>query len=84
GGIEARKRDVQVAMNQLTAATAGVTAGNPMGRFSASITGSTTPGIRPGSGMVIENINVSAAPGERAEESLPRSLRRLAFVSGMA
>ena len=84
GGIESRKRDVQVAMNQLTAATAGVTAGNPMGRFSASITGATTPGVRPGSGMVIENINVTAAPGERAEESLPRSLRRLAFVSGMA
>lgn len=84
GGIESRKRDVQVAMNQLTAAAAGVTAGNPMGRFSASITGATTAGIRPGSGMVIENINVTAAPGERAEESLPRSLRRLAFVSGMA
>jgi phage-related protein len=83
GGIDSRKRDVQVAMGQLTAATAGVTAGNPMGRFGTGAFGATTAAARPGAGMVIENLNVSSAPGERAEESLPRALRRLAFVSGM-
>ena len=83
GGIDSRKRDVQVAMGQLTAATAGITSGNPMGRFGTGAFGATTAAARPGAGMVIENLNVSSAPGERAEESLPRALRRLAFVSGM-
>lgn len=83
GGIEARKRNVEVAMNQLTAATAGITSGNPIGRFSGTFGTTTAAGARGGSGMVIENLNVNAAPGERAEESLPRALRRLAFVSGM-
>ena len=82
GGIDARKRDVQVAMGQLTAATAGITTGNPLGSMMAPRIGTTT-GIRPAGGLVIENLNVSAAPGERADESLPRALRRLAFVSGM-
>ena len=82
-GIDARKRDVQVAMGQLTAATAGITTGNPLGAMTAPRIGTTTTGIRPAGGLVIENLNVSAAPGERADESLPRALRRLAFVSGM-
>jgi TP901 family phage tail tape measure protein len=33
--------------------------------------------------LVIENVNVTAAPGERAETSVPRSLRRMAWVSGL-
>ena len=33
--------------------------------------------------LVIQNLNVSASPGERAESSVPRSLRRLAWVSGL-
>lgn len=82
-GIDARKRDVQVAMGQLTAATAGITTGNPLGAMTAPRIGTATTGIRPASGLVIENLTVSAAPGERADESLPRALRRLAFVSGM-
>jgi phage-related protein len=82
-GIDSRKRHVEVAMGQLTAATAGITSGNPMGRFGTGTFGATAAAARPGAGMVIENLNVSSAPGERAEESLPRALRRLAFVSGM-
>ena len=34
-------------------------------------------------GFTIGNINVVSAPGERAEDSIPRSLRRMAFVAGM-
>jgi hypothetical protein len=36
-----------------------------------------------GRSLVIQNLNVNAAPGERAESSVPRSLRRLAWVSGL-
>ena len=36
-----------------------------------------------GSGVTIGTLNVTSAPGERAEESVPRSLRRLAFVAGL-
>lgn len=34
------------------------------------------------SGMHIENINVTTVAGERAEESIPRALRRMAFLAG--
>ena len=37
-----------------------------------------------GSGVSIGTLNVTSAPGERAEESVPRSLRRLAFVAGLS
>jgi hypothetical protein len=37
-----------------------------------------------GSGVTIGTLNVTSAPGERAEESVPRSLRRLAFVAGLS
>jgi len=38
-----------------------------------------------GGGLVINGgITVTAAPAERAEESLPRALRRAAFLAGMA
>lgn len=36
-----------------------------------------------GGGMVIQQLNVTAAAGERAEESVPRALRRMAFVAGL-
>jgi hypothetical protein len=35
------------------------------------------------SGFSIGSINVTAAPGERAETSLPRALRRAAFLAGV-
>jgi TP901 family phage tail tape measure protein len=35
------------------------------------------------SGLSIGSIQVQAAPGERAEESLPRALRREAFLNGL-
>lgn len=47
---------------------------------------SVNQGRRPtgnGTGVMIENLNVTAAPGERAEESVPRALRRYAFVAGL-
>lgn len=34
-------------------------------------------------GIHIENLNVTAAPGERAETSIPRNLRRMAWVAGL-
>jgi phage-related protein len=82
-GIHARTRDVQVAMGQLTAATTGITTGNPLGSMSAPRIGAMSATVRPAAGLVIENLNVTSGPNERAEDSLPRALRRLAFVSGM-
>lgn len=39
---------------------------------------------RSGGGLVIQgDINVVSAPGEKAEESVPRALRKLAFVAGI-
>ena len=35
-------------------------------------------------GLVIQTLNVTSAPAERAEESVPRALRRAAFLAGMA
>lgn len=54
---------------------------NPMSSFGA-------PGPSGGpstanAGISIGAINVSSAAGERAEETIPRALRRLAFVAGM-
>ena len=45
-------------------------------------------GMRPtmgssGGGLSIGNITVQAAPGERAETSLPRALRRASFLAGV-
>jgi len=43
-----------------------------------------TPSLGAGSsGLQIGTINVNAAPGERAETSLPRALRRAAFLAGV-
>jgi hypothetical protein len=35
-----------------------------------------------GSGVSIGTINVNSAAGERADQSLPRALRRMAFLAG--
>ncbi len=42
-----------------------------------------TPLTGKGAGMHIENLIVQSAPGERAEQSVPRALRRTAFELGM-
>lgn len=36
-----------------------------------------------GGGVTIQTLNVNSVAGERAEESVPRALRRLAFVAGL-
>jgi hypothetical protein len=55
---------------------------NPLG--SVDVPGPSRPSQSSGrQGMVIQNLNVTAAPGERAESSVPRSLRRMAWVSGL-
>jgi len=40
-------------------------------------------GMARSSGISIGSITVQSAPGERAEESVPRALRRFAFVAGL-
>jgi hypothetical protein len=50
---------------------------NPLAGMTPSVTGS-------GSGLTINGgITVQSAPGERAETSLPRALRRAAFLAGV-
>jgi len=49
---------------------------NPLAGMTPSVGGSG------GAGVSIGSINVTAAPGERAETSLPRALRRAAFLAG--
>jgi hypothetical protein len=50
---------------------------NPLAGMTPSVGGSG------GGGVSIGSINVTAAPGERAETSLPRALRRAAFLAGV-
>ena len=48
------------------------------------LAGMTTPGVGRGSGLTINGgITVNAVAGETAETSLPRALRRMAFLAGM-
>ena len=47
------------------------------------LAGMTASGRGGGSGITIGSINVQAAPGERAAESLPRALRRMSFLAGV-
>lgn len=42
-----------------------------------------TPSAGSSGGLSIGSITVQSAPGERAETSLPRALRRMAFMAGM-
>jgi len=43
----------------------------------------TSRGSGGGGGVYIDTINVASAPGERVAESLPRSLRRMAWLAGL-
>lgn len=43
----------------------------------------TRSGVARSTGISIGSITVQSAPGERAEESVPRALRRFAFVAGL-
>jgi hypothetical protein len=57
---------------------------NPLGGVKAPGPSRPQPVSTGGSrSLVIQSLNVNAAPGERAESSVPRSLRRLAWVSGL-
>jgi len=47
------------------------------------LAGMTAAGAGRGGGFQIGTINVVAAPGERAETSLPRALRRASFLAGV-
>jgi hypothetical protein len=49
---------------------------NPLAGMTPSVGGS-------GGGLSIGSITVQAAPGERAETSLPRALRRASFLAGV-
>lgn len=89
-GMEARRSAITSSLSSLSRDAEG---------FSPTITGQMTtvraaiPTMRPqgesmmggGSrgGIHIENLNVTSAPGERAETSIPRNLRRMAWVAGL-
>ena len=47
------------------------------------LAGMSSTGSGRGSGFSIGTINVTSAAGERADTSLPRALRRMAFLAGM-
>lgn len=49
---------------------------NPLAGMSTGVSGR-------GGGFTIGSITVQSAPGERAETSLPRALRRMAFLAGV-
>jgi hypothetical protein len=57
----------------------------PPGGYSGDGSGGPTnrPGMVRPTGISIGSITVQSAPGERAEESVPRALRRFAFVAGL-
>jgi hypothetical protein len=54
---------------------------NPMRGMEAPSTSDTASSG--GRTLVIQNLNVTSAPDERAEQSVPRALRRLSWVSGL-
>lgn len=61
-----------------SALNAGV---NPMAGSGAP--GPTRGGTGSSGGFSVGSITVNAAPGERAEETVPRALRRMAFLAGV-
>lgn len=86
-GIHAKNTDVENAMRDLSIGAIG---GATPRRFQVINGGASSTRIGPGgvgmaprSGLTIEEFNVMSAPGEKAEDSVPRALRRLAFVSGL-
>ena len=54
---------------------------NPLSQISAPGPSSSAAGG--GGGLSIGTLNVTSAPGEKAEDTVPRALRRLAFVAGL-
>jgi phage-related protein len=86
-GIMSKTGEVRTAMRGLSANAFG--AATP-GRFSVINGGASSTrlgaggmGVAPRGGLVIQSLNVTSAPNERAEDSVPRALRRMAFVSGL-
>jgi hypothetical protein len=56
----------------------GLTALGTINRGALPMTGG-----RSGGGLTVQNLVVNSVAGERAEDSVPRALRRLAFVAGL-
>jgi hypothetical protein len=48
-----------------------------------ALQGDSMSGGQSSGGIHIENLNVTSAPGERADTSIPRNLRRMAWVAGL-
>jgi TP901 family phage tail tape measure protein len=88
-GLESRRGDVRASLESLTrevgAFSPDLGSGRLM-RISAAVpTISPAPASTGGAsgGIHIENLNVTAAPGEQAATSVPRQLRRMAWVAGL-
>ncbi len=90
-GLESRRGDVRSSLQSLTAEVGAFSpelgAGRVM-RVQASMPnigagGPEGVGSQSRGGIHIENLNVTAAPGERADSSVPRQLRRMAWVAGL-
>ena len=86
-GIHAKSTDVENAMRDLSIGAIG---GATPRRFqlinggaSSTRLGPGGVGVSPRGGLTINELNVTSAPGEKAEDSVPRALRRMAFVSGL-
>lgn len=88
-GLESRRGDVRSSLESLTREVGAFSPDLGTGRMMRI--SAATPTISPttaatagGSGGIhIENLNVTSAPGERAETSVPRQLRRMAWVAGL-
>jgi phage-related protein len=83
-GIEGQTKNVQTAVRRLTSTAAGgasTTVGINTSSTLTRIGAGSMAGAR--GGLVIQELNVTSGPNENAEESVPRALRRLAFVSGL-
>ena len=91
GGLESRRGDVRASLQSLTREVGAFAPELGSGRMMRI--GAALPSMSAGrpvpepvsarSGIHIENLNVTAAPGERAETSVPRQLRRMAWVAGL-
>jgi phage-related protein len=86
-GVHAKSTDVENAMRDLSIGAIGAATPRRFqlinGGASSTRIGPGGVGMAPRAGLTIEEFNVMSAPGEKAEDSVPRALRRLAFVSGL-
>lgn len=87
-GMESRRSAMTSALTHLTREAEGFspTVSGQMTTVRAAIPRMGSQGMGGGGsrgGIHIENLNVTAAPGERAETSIPRNLRRMAWVAGL-